>query len=475
MKLEKIIAQLKEKDYVLLNEQLKAHKAEKYLQMLDFYRTSELPEKELQAQLDIKQAAYYTLKSRLYDKIQEFLYKSTPDNRVELLSNVANIEYLIFRAPREMALGILLKLESELLRNDMPNELAMVYKALKKLHVYSQKYYDYEQLYNKYVAYNLAHDKAEEVLSFFCRTLLMYYASRDEKLLDILVLYKKEMFTICRVHQSHRLTAYKNILNIQFALFSPVKEEMKNDDTIEDMLRETYSILEAHTENLAYIHLISALHFLSFEYYHQLKLHKNAASYYEKIMEEDSILLYNHTCFSIHFLVSRLEWNYQNNSIDSLLREDALTYVPGEENSVEQILHKHYNAALLFYEGKFAEAAQVINALINEVSFKEMLYLEVETKLFSILLLLLAEKLDLAEITLRSISRKIADSDDGNRYENAQQYIRLFKIVLANKASGKLEKLKEAEKILSITNIGPNRVLPFLQLEEPHLLRLSKF
>lgn len=474
MRIEKIITQLKEKEYSSLYEQLKTHKADKYLQLLEFYRNGGLQEKEIQSQLDIKPAAFYTLKSRLYDKIQEFLYKSTSDNRIELLSNVANIEYLIYKVPREMALGILLKLESELIRSDMPNELAMVYKALKKLHVYSQKYYEYEQLYNKYVAYNLAHDKAEEVLSFFCRMLVMYYASRDEKLLEVLVLYKKEMSTLCRVHQSHRLTAYRNILNIQFALFSPVKEEMQHDATVEDMLKETYTILETHTENLAYVHLLGALHFLSFEYYHQLKLYKNAATYYEKIMEEDSILLYNHTCFSIHFLVSKLEFNNANNSMEQVLAEGGLNYLPAEDNAVEQIMYAHYNASLLYHEGKFAEAAQLLTALINDVSFKELFFLEVETKFFYILLLLLAEKLDNAELTMRSISRKMADEDDV-KYHTASLFIKLFKIVLANKASNKLDKLKEIERLISATNVGPNKILSFVQVEQAHLVRLSKF
>ncbi|MCW3084708.1 MAG: hypothetical protein JWP12_2074 [Bacteroidetes bacterium] len=474
MKLEKIIIQLKEKNYQLLCEQLKVHKGDKYLLLLDLYRQNSISEKEIQSQLDIKPAAFYTLKSRLYDKIQEFLYKATSDTRIELLSNVGNIEYLIYKAPKETATGILQKLETELIKNDMPSELIMVYKALKKLHVYSPKYYDYEQLYNKYVAYNLAQDKAEEVLSSFCKVLLMYYASRDHKLLDILILYKKEMQNLCRIHQSHRLTVYKNILNIHFALFSPVKEELKNDPTIEDLLKETYLILETHTEDQSYIHLVSALHFLSFEYYHQLKLHKNAATFYDKLSEEDnSILLYNHACFSIHFLISRIEWNYANNSIEAIINEEPLEYVPIEENTVEQIINKQYLAAICFHKGNFSEGALILNSLINDVSFKEMLHLEIETKLFMILLLLLCEKPDLAETTLRSISRKIPE-DEEIKHHTAMLFIKLFKTALTNKVTNKLEKLKDIEKLISVTNTGPGKILAFMHMEPQHLVKLSK-
>jgi hypothetical protein len=476
MKIEKIVAQLNEKDYIIIRDQFIQNKADKYLTLLNYYRnTNSVSEKDIQAELDIKSAAFYTLKSRLYDKIQEFLYKATTDSRIELLQNVANIEYLLYKAPKETAIGLLQKMEIELLKNDMPNELIIVYKALKKLHVYSPKYYDYQQLYNKFVAYNLAQDKAEELLSSFCKTLSMFYVTRDSKLLDILSLYKKEIQNLCRVYQSHRLTVHKNILDIHFALFSPVTEEMKNDRTIEDLLKEVHSILDANTDDRSYAHLINVAHFLSFEYYHQLKLYKNAGVHYEKIADDNcTILLCNHSCFSIHFLISKLEWNYANNSFDNLDEKEELIYVPEPEDVTEYIVYKLYTAGLLFYKNKIQEAGQTLNKLINDVSFKDILHAEIEAKLFLTLLLLLAEKQDQAEITLRSISRKIADEENEIKYFAALLYVKLFKTVLTNKASGKLEKIKEIHQLLKATNTGPNMVLSYLNLNNDHLVRLSK-
>jgi hypothetical protein len=476
MKIDKIVSQLNEKDYNAIRDQFIQTKADKYLTLLNFYRSAGAQsEKNIQAELDIKSAAFYTLKSRLYDKIQEFLYKSTTDSRIELLQNVANIEFLLYRAPKETAIGLIQKMEIELIKNDMPNELITVYKALKKLHVYSPKYFDYEQLYNKYVAYNLAQDKAEMLLATFCKTLSMYYVTRDNKLKDILSLYKKEILTLCRIYQSHRLTVHKNILNIHYALFSPVPEEMVNDDTIEDLLKETYSILESNPEDRSYRHLINALHLLSFEYYHQLKLYKNAAAYYEKISDDHgSILLYNHSCFSIHFLISKIEWNYASNSLDNLDEKEEMIYIPEPENVTEYIIYKLYRASVFFYKNKIQEASQTLNSLINEVSFKDILHSEIEAKLFLTFLFLLSEKQDQAEITLRSISRKIADEDNEIKYFAALLYIKLFKTALSNKAPGKLDKLKEINQLLITTNTGPNRILPYLNISNDHLIRLSK-
>jgi tetratricopeptide (TPR) repeat protein len=475
MKIEKIVAQLKEKDYNSLCDQFTQSKADKYLTLLNHYRTDKTSDNDIQKELDIKTPAFYTLKSRLYDKIQEFLYKSTRDTRIELLQNVANIEHLIYKAPKETAIGLIQKMETELIKNDMPNELITVYKALKKLHVYSSRYYDYQQLYNKFVAYNLAQDKAEEILSSFCKTLTTLQVTRDPKLFDILVLYKKEMQSLCRIHQSHRLTVHKNILTIHFALFCPIAEELVNDDTVEDLLKATYAIIEANPEDSTYIHLVNVVHFLSFEYYNQLKLYKNAASYYEKIEDENSsFLLYNHSCFSFHFLISRIHWHYMNKTIDMLNEKEEMIYEPGPEDITEYIIFKQYKAFLYFYKGKIAEAVQTLNKLINEVSFKDILHAEIEVKLFQVFLLLMAEKSDQAEITLRSISRKISDEDDEIKYHAALLYIKLFKTVLANKANGKQLKLTEIWKLISVTNTGPDSILPNLHLSAEHLLRLSK-
>jgi hypothetical protein len=475
MKIEKIVAQLNEKDYNSLCDQFTQSKADKYLTLLNHYRKTNPSDKDIQTELDIKTPAFYTLKSRLYDKIQEFLYKSTRDTRIELLQNVANIEHLIYKAPKETAIGLIQKMETELIKNDMPNELITVYKALKKLHVYSPRYYDFQQLYNKFVAYNLAQDKAEEILSNFCKTLTYLQVTRDPKYFDILVLYKREMQNLCRIHQSHRLTVHKNILNIHFALFCPVPEELVNDDTIEDQLKETYGIIEANPEDSTYIHLINVIHFLSFEYYNQLKLYKNAAVFFEKVDDENgSILLYNHSCFSLHFLLLRIQWHYMNKTLDKLDEKEVLIYEPEPDNVSEYIIYKQYKALLYFYKGKITEATQTLNKLINDVSFKDILHAEIEVKLFQIFLFLLVEKSDQAEITLRSISRKISDEDDEIRHHSALLFIKLFKTVLANKTTGKQAKLSEIWKLITVTNTGPDTILPNLHLSAEDLLRLSK-
>lgn len=477
MKLNKIILQLSPDNYSNFSNQLKENRADKFLILLNYFRDeSPISEAELLTKLDVKQAAFYTLKSRLLDRIQEFLYKNTADTRVELLQNVANIEHLVYQTQPETAKSILKKLEKELIDHDMPSELIIVYKALKKLHIHSEKYYEYLQLYNKHVAFNLAHDKAEEILSLFCKTLGEYSLSKNSDTLDLLVLYKKEMSNVCRLYQSHHLTIYKNILFTHFALFCPVEKEMKDDSTIEEMLKESLTIIETHPEDRTYKHLLNVINFLYFEYYNQLKLYKNAVKYYDAITGYmESFLFLNHSCFVYHFLISKIKWFLLEKKEAELINEEEVhSFEPDVTNVNGFVYFQFYKASAEFYAKNYSAALQTLNKLINEVSFKNIPFAEMEAKSFLALVNTICDRPDQAEVNIRSVSRKIADENDDEKYEIASLFIKIIKTSASPKKNEKLEKMNEINHLLNNTNVGKYAFLPYIKLNEEILKSLAK-
>lgn len=477
MKLNKIILQLTPDNYSNFSNQLKENRADKFLILLNHFRDeSKISESELLEKLDVKQAAFYTLKSRLIDKIQEFLYKNTADTRVELLQNVANVEHLVYQTQPETAISILKKLEKELIEHDMPSELIIVYKALKKLHIHSEKYYEYQQLYNKHVAFNLAHDKAEEILSLFCKTLGEYSLSKNSDTLDILVLYKKEMSNVCRLYQSHHLTIYKNILFSHFALFSPVEKEMKDDETIEEMLKESLSIIESHPEDRTYKHILNVINFLYFEYYNNLKLYKNATKYFEAISNNmESFLFLNHCCFVYRFLISKIEWFIIEKKEATLINEEEVhSYEPDVTNLNAFVYFQFYKASAEFYAKNYTATLQTLNKLINEVSFKNISFSEMEAKTFLALVNTICGRHDQAEVNIRSVSRKITEENDEIKYAAASLLLKIIKTSSSPKKNEKLEKMIETNHLLAVTNVGKYSFLPYIKLSEETLKLLAK-
>src|ERR1019366_7693347 len=451
-------------------QQLKENKADKFLFLLTNYRQKKAKENELISQLKITPTAFYTLKSRLVDKVQEFLYNNTneSESRIRLLKNVANVEYLVYNTSRETAIGILKKLETELVKMDMPNELIIVYRAFKKLHIHSQKYYEYSALYNKYVAFNLGQDKAEELLCSFCKMLNEYYLNRNIQLLDILVRHKKEMQNICKLYQSHHLRVYENILNIHFALFSPVKKEMKEDETMEDMLKETIGIIKSHVDHPTYKHLVQIIDFLYFEYYLQLKLYKNASVYYEKIADDTpALLLYSHSSFVFHFLISKIEYAIVEQKENKLYAEsDLRNYEVKIEDNPSYILFNVYTASIEFYSYRYYEATRTLNKLLNEISFILYPFIHIEIKLFLALVHILNGTPIQADILVESAKRTITAQNDEIKYRFHIVFIELLNVALSPKAKNKYEKLVELNEYFNAINTGAYRILEFVKLND---------
>lgn len=201
----KVIEQLEETVYNKLKEELKETKASKMLSLLEMYRSG-TPDSEITADsLGISTASFYTLKSRLQDKVQKTLFRSASDDFADLLKNLSSIPYLVNNTPRESAVLLLLFLEKELREKDKPGELAQVYGALKKLHAHHSDYFHYEQLYNKNIAYFLAFEKAEEVVTRFTRTLGEYLMGGEIQLKEVMKLYIKELTNLSRLYESHRI------------------------------------------------------------------------------------------------------------------------------------------------------------------------------------------------------------------------------------------------------------------------------
>ncbi len=474
--LQKTILQLTEKDYSLLSSQIQESKADKYLALLTAYRKEKITNGELIKKLNVKSAAYYTLKSRLNEIVQLFLLKNVSESRIELIQTIAKIEYLLYNAPRATAIQILKKLEAELINKDMPYELTSIYKALKRLHLYSPKYRDYSQLYNKCTANNQAQDKAEDLLSLFCKALSEYYLSRSEQELTRLVLLKKEMKNVCRHYESHRLTVYKNILNVHFDLFTAGAVKTDEVKTIEEMLQESLEIIETHSEDKVYTHLISVIHFLYFEYYLQHGLYKNAGIYYDKIIEKtETMYLFGHSCFASHFLISTIKYKAHKSNFSNFYSEDdSLEEEIDPENLPGFILINYRIAVVAFYEGRYPDAILRLNKLLRETTFKkEISFSEAETKLFLALNYFLNGEKAPALNILKNASRKINKEKEIEKYLSALKFIKLLKSCCTDQVIKTDKKIAELHRNFNAVNEGRYKILEFLTLNEDMLAKMK--
>jgi hypothetical protein len=470
--LKKVISQLSGEQFGELQNELASNRGEKFSQLLNLYRENDDDDGDIKNKIGVNNASFYTLKSRLSDKIQQYLFRTASDHRAELLKNISSIPQLIYNTPRETAIMLLEHLELELKKNDMPDELVSVYNALKKLHLHSESYYHYQQLYNKNVAYTLSLDKADELVSSFNRELGEYLLSRDVSKIDILRLYLKELSNLGKLYDSHRLKVYRLIASITYALFIE-KDIPETEETIEDLLKQFDAITEEHPEDRNYKHLVLIRHFQNFIYYHQLGLHKNGTASFEKLnANPEKFLLLAHTCPASYFLIIKAERAVTTSAGSKTAEEPKSHFQVSNEDVFSTINCTMYEAAVAFHKQQYTESASILNGLINEVSFKNFPFAEFEVKLFLAISQLMCGKTEQAELTLRSVSRKLASAEFSKRFPSTQAFCRFLKIALNDSSSQKGKKLQDAYAAFKQVNSGSETILSFLPLDASHLNKL---
>jgi tetratricopeptide (TPR) repeat protein len=359
----------------------------------------------------------------------------------------------------------------------MPYALTSVFNALKKIHRFSPKYFDYAQQYNKHLAYTMALDKVEELLADFCKTLGEYLLSRDKKLLELLPVIKREMNNHAQLYESHHLKVYKNILDVSFALFVPLPDEIVNDEPIDDILIQTEKIIQQYPNDTLYASLKNIVTFLWFEYYHTLKIYKKAVLYYEILnVNLSSFLLYNFCTVPSLFLISKIDTALVSDSEETLwedFKKLSSNFTSDTADIPNHINYAKFHAVAAFYSGRNDEAIAVLNELINDISFLSFPHAEIEVKLFLALCYICANKYDLSFYLVKNVQRKLRDMKNPE-YENAIVFSKLLTLQMDFSHKHRVEKMFELRNKFISLNHGEMHMLEFIRLSDDFMKQLSK-
>lgn len=411
-KLKNIIKQLSNRDYEIIYNSLLESNAEKSATLLRSMREKQQSDNKIMEELDVNTNAYYTLRSRLNQKIEEYLLQQMESPRTDLLKRVANINETIFTRKRAIAIATLKRLERELLDYDLSNELMVVYKHLKKLHINSVDYFMYSQAYNRHVAYMLAVDKAEDMLADYFKKFGIYTLTGDEMDKMQLVLLNEEMGNFAKMYESHRLFVYQSCMNIFHRLF--VEEDKPTDDhePIEDIIDNVNKKFAQYNLDPIYYHLKLVFEYLRLEYYNHYKVFKKAERYFEDVNESASILLANYTLYTFpsQFLMTKLERSIRLGIEGQLYEENEALFNDfelDEDNLPQYINYMTYRAISCYYADKYEDAARWLNTLLNAVSLKKYQHATIEIKSLLALQYCLMGDLELFNQLVNSIQRQI--------------------------------------------------------------------
>jgi len=333
-------------------------------------------------------------------------------------------------------------------------------------------------LYHKHLAYTISLDKAEDLLNTFMKTLGDYYTSRNKGQIEYLSLIKQEMTNICGIYDSHHLQIYKSIVDVSFALFVPNQEAIKDDEPIEDVLARMERTFTTYSKDTNYQHLHLVYNFLAFEYYHKLNLPKKEAKFFEVVDKKiQSFLLFNHCAFTTKFLISKIERHIElgtEGELYEINKRELPNYEPDKNDIPNYINFAKYSATSAFYAKKYQEAVQILNGLINDISFKNYPHTEIEVKLLLALNYSMINKYDPATSLLRSVTRKIREIDDEMGYENALIFYKILSLQMSSSARQVDQKITQLFAKFDLLNQKSNRMLEYIKVDETFIKQLSQ-
>lgn len=468
-KLKNIIKQLSLKDYEAIYTSLIESNAEKSAYLLQSMRERSLSDNKIMVELDVNTNAYYTLRSRLNQKIEEHLLQQMESPRTDILKKVANINEIIFTKKKAIAVATLKKLEKELLDYDLSNELTVVYKSLKKLHLNSPDYFNYSQLYNRHVAYMLAVDKAEDLLAEYFKKYGQFALSGDEIDKMGLGLLLREMSNVAALYESHRLYVYESCMIIFHRLFVDQEESMDDgQEPIEDILDNVEKIFAQYQLDSIYYHLNLVFEFLKLEYYNHYKVYRKAERYFEEVNDAADNLLTNYTLYTYpaQFLITKMNRHLRMGTEQSMYEENEGVFQDFELDKLDvptYLTYTMYRAISAYYVGKYDEASKWINGLLNEVSMKKFPYIQLEIKIVLAVQYCMQNDFELFNQLINSIQRQIRLLGK-DKCEHIIIYTKILKTAISDVKRNKVDKLnKLVEKLVEVNvpHFSPSSLIKF--------------
>lgn len=121
-----------------------------------------------------------------------------------------------------------------------------------------------------------------------------------------------------------------------------------------------------------------------------------------------------------------------------------------------------YKSLAKYYNEKLAEAISILEELVEKVTLKNLLHIEIELKLTLSFFYVKHKENQPAEELLKALYRKINKTG----YQNARVFIKLLDLLLtSNKSKLTTAKINEVKQQFLLSNSGQNKILQFLQPE----------
>ncbi len=476
--LNKTIKKLSEPEYQELLSAVAGRKNNKPYLVLEAARHNNFDEGKMMEMLNVNPSTYYTLKSRLNERIAQYLSQNVKNPISALKDKVALVPAMVFGNSREVAIRALKNLEKQLIEYDLSNELIVVYKALARLSMYNGDFDFFEKEYNRHVAYSLAVVKAEDIFYDFVKRTGNYLLTRDERDKEAVQACLRELTNISELYQGHRLFVMFNIVRVYYLCIFTKQENLRSlEMEIDSILQQINKNFEKFELDTFYQSIRFLVDYLYFEYY-QRTGNAVRADHYFRIINKNVPEVAFKPVFSFYvtqFLRSKVERFLTNGNVQELTDINSELESNFETDINEPypcISFRRFLAIGKFYEGDYSASARILNNLRNELSMKRYLFTDVEYKLFQAMQYCFMGEDGLCNQLLQSVKRQI--TEDEQMFASATIFIKLLKAAIKpEEFRKKVKRLTEIYENFKNANTGTQPILWFVKLDEPTIRKMA--
>ena len=447
-KLRQIINQLAEVDYVKLYVDLKKSGATKSVFLLDAMRTEKLVDRKIMHKLSMCPNTYYTLCSRLGQKIEHHLLAEIETPRSLLVRKMASLHELVFNNSRVIAVATLKKLEKELISYDLSVDLLSIYKHLKRLSIHTREYTTYEETYKRQLTYVSAMDASETLLFNYFRTYGMYYLQGEDTQRAELEHCRVQLRGLCDQYKSHRLYVCYAVVIIFHRLYVTSNlEEGQDQDLTEDIFRQVNEYFKQYNEDPIYPHYVLLFDFLKLAYYNRYGIHGKVSHLCERFSDDIPQLLCSYSGYTFP---SHVLWIFLSNSLRDGVGADLMSqnkvlflhYEPDTQDVPNYLSYIAYRALCCYYAGEYQEAVTWIQQTFNQMSLRTQVYVQIELKALMALQYVLLDDYDAFVHVVNSLQRLLRVSKK-EEVTHLVIFMKILKISMQDHRRNKLESIQE--------------------------------
>lgn len=479
MELYTIVNQLTDKEFDELYKTFEDSKADKSAAFLKIIRKNPVnPEKEFLQQFDISASAFYVLKSRLNQKVEEFLMNRLGDKNLDVISRVIKANEKVFENSRQMSVGALNKLEKELIRLDFPSGLMIVYKLLQNLHCFDaeQSQY-YHSQYKKQVAYTLAIDNANDIVMQFFKLFDSYCLSRKEEEFQQILRLMEKIDNLCHLYDSHRLLIYRSIVHLYAIIFLDITDEPRCElESAENLFEVSINTLNLYPEEPIYQHLHILFNFLRFSYYERKHLDKSQI--YFEILDykiEEMITGFHLNAQLGLFLFSKIRYHQRNNTLGKLL-QDVENYLSNFSvdtyRPTNYIFYQMFLAETYFVNKQYQRSNKILFGLRNTLSFRKYQHVDLEIKFLLAIGYIMTKEWELADQLMKTIQRQLRNEEDA-RYEHCKTLNKILTVASGNRSTTRKKNLEKLVPLWKEQNVGRYAMLSEIDIASVFLKELD--